>query len=304
MPTLCGAAETGPGPSSSAGIAIYPGASTTGTPLRLDGGSVGAGRRYSIQVTPALPDGRYTALATQSDSGGITGYSGPRTFRIKVHPPAVTLDGAASGSRVTQSTLVFSGTAGTQLGDSSHVEVILYAGRSVRGRQIGTLSVTARHGRWSAPWPRRLALGRYTVRANQSDDAGHAGLSTAHSFLIVPASGVIGSPVSLSHRGVASVPITCAALAGKPCTSVVLVLTVATFRAVPGGPAGPLRVIFAYVSIPAGRTLVVRQAVASNVLGMLRRAGTVKVRVAAPLSQSGGAPARTLAASRLVRPAT
>ena len=155
-PTLSGLAETAPGDSGSVGVAIYPGASTNATPLRTEHGSVGSGGRYSIALTPALPDGRYTVVAKQTDSGGVTGFSRPQTFRIKVSAPAVTLATPSAGSTTSDSQPQFSGVAGTSLGDSSRVTIVLYAGGSAAGPQPATIE---RHRQ-------RLRLVRHAGRAH------------------------------------------------------------------------------------------------------------------------------------------
>ncbi len=109
-------------------------------------------------------------------------------------------------------------------------------------------------------------------------------------FLIVSAPNVIGSAVSLSRRGAASVQIVCLAPAGTTCSGTVLVLTTRTFQPVPGGPVGHLQVLFAYVRIPAGRTLTVSRSVSRAVARALRRSAPMKLRVSASLSAGGGRP--------------
>jgi hypothetical protein len=85
------------------------------------------------------------------------------------------------------------------------------------------------------------------------------------------------------------------------CTGTVLIITVRTkFRPVSGGPRGALRVLFAYVSIPGGSTLIVRRGVSGAVARALRRAAPVKVRVITALRESGAA-GRTQSAVRLLR---
>jgi hypothetical protein len=68
----------------------------------------------------------------------------------------------------------------------------------------------------------------------------------------------------------------------------VLVLTVASFAPVPGGPQGPVRVLFAHVEVPAGSTLVVGRPLPGYVAALLRRHAPLPVRVTAALTDSSG----------------
>ena len=54
--------------------------------------------------------------------------------------------------------------------------------------------------------PKHLAPGTYTVRAVQSDDAGHTSRSPAHTFSIGPAPNTIGATVASATRVLAGVP--------------------------------------------------------------------------------------------------
>jgi hypothetical protein len=272
-------------------VLIYPGTNTNGTPVRFSTGHRGGDGSFSIRVTPSLADGRYTAVATQQGPTAL-GLSFPRTFRIKVHAPAVTLDKPAAGGNVSDSRPVFIGKAGTGLGDSSRVTLVLYSGGAARGKSLGTVAAKRSGPLWYIRWPHRLKLGLYTARAKQSDDAGHTGRTAAHTFLIVPGSAPgppnTGPDVTLAQSGLLSVPLTCAAPAGTTCTGTVLVLTLHSYRPVSGGPAGKLRVLFEYVSIPGGTTDVIRGGVSGPVAGALRRNAPLQVTVNANLTQSGG----------------
>jgi hypothetical protein len=297
-PTLTGTAATGPGDSATVALAIFSGTGTQRPPVRLLTGTRSADGHFSIQVTPALADGQYTAIAGQNGPGP-TGLSSPQTFRIKVDQPALTLEQPARGASVAADSLVFSGTAGNTLGDSAQVTVSLYAGPSARGHPIGTMQATRSGASWSLQWPRTLSLGFYTARATQRDDAGHTTTTAPSQFLIVPAPSPIGPSVRLSRAGLVKVAITCTRPAGQICTGTVLILTVRKFRAPHGGPAGRLRVLFAYIKIPAGRTVAVSRHVPAAVTRTLRRSKRVKVRVSVVLG-SGGASSSASAVRRLV----
>ncbi len=287
-PTLQGKAATGNGASSTVSLLIYGGSSVSGTAVRQVSGTRSSSGAFAIQVKPALPDGEYTAVAVQQGLGGATGRSAPQTFSVKVHPPALTLLSPAAGSRTSDAQPVISGAAGDAFGDSPRVTVMLYDGSSTSARRLGVVTVSARGGQWSVRWSRALAPGIYTVRAKQSDDAGHTAFTKPHSFLVVGSTSAIGSSVQLSRENMVSVPITCTAPAAQTCTGTVEILTAKSFRPSPGGPSGPVRVMFACVSIPGEATQTVARAVPSDVGRMLRRAAPVKVNVTIQFDTSSG----------------
>jgi hypothetical protein len=277
-PTITGGGAAAGG---SMSVTVYPGGDTNSTPVRTLTPRAGSGGRFSAQVSPGLADGRYTVVATQGAA-----ISRPMTFRIKAHPPAVTLDQPPPGSSTSQAALVFTGSAGTALGDSPQVTMTLYPGSSAHAHALGSMRVRAGGGTWSARWPRRLKFGQYTAVATQTDDAGHTASTAAHAFRVIAAPAVIGRSVGISRRGIASVAIGCPA-SGHACTGDVLVLTARHLSAVRGGPSGSLRVMFAYLTIPAGRTVTVRRRVQGQVLRALRHAHTPKLRVTATLAGAG-----------------
>ena len=82
---LTGVAGTASGDARTVSSGSIPAATTNATPLRYLTGSVDSAG-LSITVSPALPDGRYTAVAAQSGPLAV-GLSRPMTFRVKVHAP-------------------------------------------------------------------------------------------------------------------------------------------------------------------------------------------------------------------------
>jgi len=94
-PTVSGTAGVASGDSSSVVVAVYPGTDTTGSPLRYMQTTVGRGGHFSVAVSPALPDGQYTAAAAQGGAAG-TALSNTVTFQVRVHPV-----GSAVGTSVT-----------------------------------------------------------------------------------------------------------------------------------------------------------------------------------------------------------
>jgi Big-like domain-containing protein len=286
-PTLTGVAATAAGDASQVTVLVYAGTTTTGALVESAAGAIGPGGRYSVRVTPGLADGRYTAIADQAGTVG-SAVSQARTFRIKVNSPAVRLVYPAAGQRELGPRPAFSGAAGTELGDSPTVTVRLYRGSGARHHPIGSARFTATDGAWAGSWPRAVSLGRYTVEAEQSDDAGHTTVTAPRTFVLVPAPRTVGAAVTLGPGGLVSVQISCTAQAGAVCTGSVLILTEQrTFQPVSGGPEGQLRVLFAYVSIPAGQMAVVRRSVSGPVARALRLAAPLEVLVTASLAPSG-----------------
>jgi hypothetical protein len=182
---------------------------------------------------------------------------------------------------------IFSGTAGTSPGDSSTVTVTLYKGGSAKPKAIGKVTATANGGQWFVVWPHQLPLGLYTARAAQSDNAGHTSLSAAHRFLIVPGSKVIGRTVTLNASGTVSVPITCLAPRGMTCAGDVLIVTAGKFQPTSGGPLGPLRLLFEFVQVPGGHTVLAHAKVSRAVARILRHSAPLKVDVTLALKTGG-----------------
>jgi hypothetical protein len=281
-PRLSGSAGTASGDAKTVAIGIYAGAGETGAPVRSATATVGSGGKFSTKITPALPDGQYTAVAAQAGVGN-PGISGPVTFEIKAGAPKVTLTSPASGASIGSPTPVFEGTAGTAAGDSSTITVRVYKGGAVKGRPVGTAQTTASGSTWALVWPHQLALGLYTVQASQSDNAGHTSVSQAHRLLIVPGPKVIGSSVKLSRSGVVSVPVACLAPPGTTCRGSVLIVTQRKYASPHGGPRGRLEVLFVFVKIPAGKTVIVHGRAARAVARVLRKTAPLKVTVTVAL---------------------
>ncbi len=289
-PTFTGVAGHANGDSKTVKLTVYPGAGTTQTPVRTLSGTRDSTGRFSIQIVPALPDGRYTAVAVQGSVSG-TATSRAQTFRIKAHPPALTLTQPAPGSTIKDQAPMFGGAAGDALGDSTQVTVVLYAGIKIKGKPVGTMQVTRSGATWSGIWPKPLKLGRYTAQAKQSDDAGHTATTRPVTFRIVRGPNAIGNTVTLARRGQpnVSVPITCLAPAGQTCSGNVLIVTERRYRPMAGGPIGPLRVMFVYVTLPADKTVLVTRPASPEVTRVLRRRAPLRVQVSASLTVAGGA---------------
>src|SRR5439155_7228763 len=103
-------------------VKVYPGSSPTGTPAQTLTSAVTAGA-WSAVPSPALPEGTYTAQATQSDAAGNLGVSAPHTFTVDTSAPSVSVTAPAPGATTKDTTPTFRGTAGTAGGDSASVTV-------------------------------------------------------------------------------------------------------------------------------------------------------------------------------------
>jgi hypothetical protein len=251
---------------------------------------------WSIPVSPPLANGQYTAVARQlgPPPSNLLGSSDPVQFTISVSGPppppstTVTLTHPAAGATVQQSAkLVFAGAAGNASGDSPTITVTLYRGSAANGNPVGTVSARPSNGSWSATWPRRLALGLYTAQASQGNGQGGTDVSEAVTFLVVPRSSSAPVSVDLSRSRLISIPISCQIAVGD-CAGTVLAITVKRYQPVAGGPIGPIRLLFSYVAIPAGQTLIVRGHVSRAVQRALRhKRGRIKVKVRTSLNETG-----------------
>src|SRR3954468_12515449 len=84
-PTFAGAAGTAPGDSSTVTVKVYAGTDTSGSPLETLTTSA-LGSSWSVDASPALPEGTYTALAQQTGVAG-TGSSSTAVFRVDASAP-------------------------------------------------------------------------------------------------------------------------------------------------------------------------------------------------------------------------
>jgi hypothetical protein len=154
----------------------------------------GGGGASSYQVPVGGGGGAGGANHVDSDAQIGTAVAGTST-----DPPSVTLtwlDDVApvvsieTPASTAGGTPVLRGTAGTELGDSSSVQVaILVAGKVVQ-RQWVTPDAS---GRWSAQ-PSPLAPGTYTASAAQNDGVGNVGTSNTVTFTVSPAPSATPTP--------------------------------------------------------------------------------------------------------------
>ncbi len=101
-------------------------------------------------------------------------------------PPVVTLSTPVQGSSTLNTSPHLAGSASKTGTDSPSVTVKIYSGSSPTGTPLQTLTTSwLTSGAWSVDASAPLPLGTYTAQAEQTDQAGNVGLSTANTFSIV-----------------------------------------------------------------------------------------------------------------------
>jgi hypothetical protein len=282
-PTLTGTAGT-VGAGQPVSVQIYAGAGTGSPPVRMLATTAGSDGSFSVTVSPDLPDGLYTAVATQTLSGTLN-TSKSITIVIKLHSPTLTMlvppAGGQAGPRP-----VFFGKAGDTAGDGDSVTLTLYYGTAGTGQPLGTATVKRSGAGWSYTWPRALSLGFYTAIASQTDVAGHTTSTGLRTFVVVPMPAVIGSPVAVTQNGIASVPVYCPGRFGSTCPGRLSIVTVNRLRA-GRGPRHRLMLLHTSMSIHGATTLVVRGRIPGAVRRALLHAGRQSVDVTVVLTADG-----------------
>ncbi len=173
-PTISGAGGTATGDVATTTVRVYNGATATGTPRQTVAVPITAGAWTMTSAT--LPQGTYTAQATQTDAAGNVGTS-TSTFTVDTAKPIVRITSPVNNTAIT-STAPFpvSGTTGTLAGDTTAVILRVHAGSGTAGAVVATLPSTAAAGAWSAAVS-GLAAGTYTLSASSTDTAGNVGVS-------------------------------------------------------------------------------------------------------------------------------
>ena len=163
----------------------------------------------SVDVAPLLTDP--TALTVAIVSASVTpvrlasreaSATRPRLEIVTdTTPPVVTLATPANGSSLGTATPTFSGSAGTVAGDLATVTVRVYGGSAPTGTPVQTLTATEAGGSWSVAAGGELPDGTYTAQAEQSDEAGNTGRSSASTFSV----DAVQEPVNTVLPGVSGV---------------------------------------------------------------------------------------------------
>ena len=182
-PTFSGSASNEPLDSPTVTLKIYPGSTVSGSPVQTLT-TTELGGAWSVAAAGVLPDGTYTAQASQSDAAGGTATSSRNIFTIDTVPPVVTFTTPANGSATNHGEPTFSGTAGTAAGDLPTVTVKIYSGSTPSGTAVQTLTTTASGSSWSVRASSALTDGTYTAQARQSDAPGNVGTSAPSTFAV------------------------------------------------------------------------------------------------------------------------
>ena len=132
-PTFSGGAGNATGDSSTVTVKVYDGTDTSGTLLQTRT-ATRTGATWTIDASPALAEGTYTAQAEQSDAGSNSTSSSTRTFTVDTSAPTgVTVTTPAANLRTNDTTPTLSGDAGNATGDNATVQVKVYNGTGTGG---------------------------------------------------------------------------------------------------------------------------------------------------------------------------
>lgn len=173
-PTISGTGGTATGDVATATVRVYNGAIATGTPRQTVAAPITAGAW--TMTSAALPQGTYTAQATQTDAAGNIGTS-TSTFTVDTAKPIVRITSPVNNTTITSTApFTVSGTTGTLAGDTTAVTLRVHAGSGTSGAVVATLPSTAAAGAWSASVS-GLGAGTYTLSASSTDAAGNTGVS-------------------------------------------------------------------------------------------------------------------------------
>jgi major membrane immunogen (membrane-anchored lipoprotein) len=175
-------------------ITIFKGTHAEGTEVSKATATGNGGEWSSGQASPALTNGQYTAVATQTSSlGNAAGVSNTITFTINTSPPTVSLNQPKTPSNNT--TPSFTGSAS----DIEPVTVRIYAGSKAEGTEVSKAAATGTGSGWSSgPASTALTSGEYTAIAEQPSSLGNApGKSTSVKFVVDTSSPTVTlSPVT------------------------------------------------------------------------------------------------------------
>jgi hypothetical protein len=212
-PSFAGSVDTTKGVVESVTLQVFRGSSVAGSAEPAEPPVVvsGNGSTWSTGATGHLPDGTYTAQATQENLAGTAGFSKGTTFTIDTRAPTPTLTAPEASSGLE----TVSGVAGSAPGDRQQITAELFRGTTVEaGGAYETITVKPGEPvhRWSAAFA-ELPEGQYTVLARQSDEAGNAGASEPRGFTVTvpsppppPAPAPSPSPPTASFTWVPAAP--------------------------------------------------------------------------------------------------
>jgi hypothetical protein len=257
-PTLRGTASPPPVGGPTVGVTIHSGSIEGPIVGQTEPASVGIGGEWSY-VAPHLPDGEYTAQASQTNESELIGKSNPVAFTIDTKAPLVSITTPENGAILAVTSPTVGGASGQEQGDLPSITVRVYPGSAAAGSPSQVLEVTPVGGKWTGSVG-PLSNGIYTVVAEQPDNAGNIGTSTlafavfvrgngpetppVASFQWIPSAPYVGQTVSLvSNSTDASSPITGAVwdVAGNGLFNAIGSVVTTSFSS-PGGHIVRLRV--------------------------------------------------------------
>jgi hypothetical protein len=124
-------------------------------------------------VSHGLPNGAYTAQASQTDAAGNVGSSSTNAFTVSSPLPTVTLDSPSNGGYANTNPTTISGLCTTSAGTVTVV---------VSGPTSGSYTASCVAGAWSRSVV--LADGAYSATATQTDAFGNVGSSGTKTFTV------------------------------------------------------------------------------------------------------------------------
>jgi hypothetical protein len=174
---VSGTASTAAGDAPDVTVRVYSGGSASGTPVFTGTAAISSGDWQ--RTTHALADGTYTTQAEHSDSAGNVTLSDAVTFTVNTGLPPDTTAPSVTVSRplpleTIGGTIPLQGTAGDEGTDSATVTVKIYGDPNLA--PVRTVTATRTGTAWSTSTT-ALPNGTYTVKAEQSDEAGNTGVS-------------------------------------------------------------------------------------------------------------------------------
>ena len=196
-------------------VRLYSGTGTGGTLLQTRTATVNQTTgAYTVNASPTLPSGTYTAQVTQTDGAGNISLTPASTFTVSL-APAVTVTSPVASSATNSTTPTFSGAAGTAAGDSTTVTVSVFAGATATGTPLQSLAVTAAGDTWSVVAGALTPNAQYTVRATQAHSGGTVGTSNTRTFVVDTTAPVVGITAPAAAATVTTATPTVSGTAGR-----------------------------------------------------------------------------------------
>ena len=152
-------------------VHVHEGATASGKEVTSFKVTMAAAGEWSVVASPALADGKYTAVATEPSAlGNGEGESESRGFEVFTKPPAVVFT-TVPAPRSKQGKPSFEGT--TTAGEAEPVAVHIYEGSGTSGKEATQLKATPSGTKWSVSASTSLADGTYTAQATQVSTLGN-----------------------------------------------------------------------------------------------------------------------------------